>query len=559
MLQVQNLRKAYGAAPVLADASFIINDGEHIGLIGPNGVGKSTLLRCIVGAETPDDGVIVRSPPDLSLGYLAQALDAGDQTLGAVLDAAQADFTVAERALQQASMALADAADLDAALAMYDAALARFEALGGYDREHRATAVADGLGLAEIQRETPVARLSGGQKTRLGLATLLLAEPRLLLLDEPTNHLDVAALAWLEEFVRAYPGAVLVVSHDREFLDRTVTRVLYLDPFTRTIRSYEGGYSDFAATRAREQERQLAAWQDEQEYIQNVSADIRRVKGMAQNIQNGPKRHRDYYGRISAKVARIAKSRERKLEKYLESDERIEKPRQHWHMKLDFGEPPASGRAVLALDQVHFAYPTASTDSAAFELRDLSFDVWHGERVALVGPNGAGKTTLLRLIEGRLTPSAGRVRIGANVRLGVLSQEHETLDPERTLLETALRARPMSETDARTFLHLFLFGGDSVFRKVRECSLGERSRLQLALLVLQGCNLLLLDEPLNHLDIEAREHFEAALDAFEGTIVAVSHDRAFLRNFAERVIEVAAGTIHAIAGGYDDYVRPRHG
>lgn len=558
MLQVQNLRKAYGAAPVLADASFIINDGEHIGLIGPNGVGKTTLLRCIVGAETPDSGVIMRSPPDLSLGYLAQALEAGDQTLGAVLDAAQAEFTAAERALQQASMALADAADLDAALAAYDAALARFEALGGYEREHRATAVADGLGLAEIPRETPVARLSGGQKTRLGLATLLLAEPRLLLLDEPTNHLDVAALAWLEEFVRAYPGAVLVVSHDREFLDRTVTRVLYLDPFTRVIRSYEGGYSDFAATRAREQERQLAAWQDEQEYIQNVSADIRRVKGMAQNIQNGPKRQRDYYGRISAKVARIAKSRERKLEKYLESDERIEKPRQHWSMKLDFGEPPASGRAVLALDQVCFAYPTASTESAPFELRDLSFEVWHGERVALVGPNGAGKTTLLRLIEGRLTPSAGRVRIGANVRLGVLSQEHETLDPERTLLETALRARPMSETDARTFLHMFLFGGDSVFRKVRECSLGERSRLQLALLVLQGCNLLLLDEPLNHLDIEAREHFEAALDAFEGTIVAVSHDRAFLRHFAERVIEVAAGTIHAIAGGYDDYTRLRH-
>ena len=276
------------------------------------------------------------------------------------------------------------------------------------------------------------------------------------------------------------------------------------------------------------------------------------MKGLAQTIQQGPKRHRDHYGRISAKVARIAKSRERKLEKYIESDERIEKPRQHWRMKLDFGDPPPGGRAVLALEHVDFAY---ATGDAPLLLSDVGLEVWHGERVALVGPNGAGKTTLLRLITGQLVPLRGRVRIGTNVRPGMLAQEHETLDPGRTLLEITLRARPMSETDARTFLHMFLFGGDSVFRNVRECSLGERSRLQLALLVLQGCNLLLLDEPLNHLDIEAREHFEAALDAFEGTVIAVAHDRAFLRHFAERVVEVRDGAVRSFAGGYDDYMR----
>ncbi|NWG19027.1 MAG: ABC-F family ATP-binding cassette domain-containing protein [Chloroflexi bacterium] len=554
MLQVQHLHKAYGATSVLADISFIVNDGEHVGLIGPNGAGKSTLLRCIVGAEAPDAGTITRMPPDLSIGYLAQALDASGHTLGDVLDAAQAEFVAAERAVQQASAALANAPDLAAALATYDVELARFEALGGYAREHRAIAVAEGLGLAEMPRDTPVAALSGGQKTRLGLATLLLAEPRLLLLDEPTNHLDIDALAWLEAFVRDYPGAVIVVSHDREFLDRTITRVLYLDPFTRTIRSYEGSYSDFASARDHERTRQLAAWQDEQAYIRAVEADIRRVKGLARTIQQGPKRHRDHYGRISAKVARIAKSRERKLEKYLESDERIEKPRQHWRMKLDFGDPPPGGRAVLALEHVDFAY---TTGDAPLLVSDVGLEVWHGERVALVGPNGAGKTTLLRLITGQLVPLRGRVRLGINVRPGMLAQEHETLDAGRTLLEMALRARPMSETDARTFLHMFLFGGDSVFRNVRECSLGERSRLQLALLVLQGCNLLLLDEPLNHLDIEAREHFEAALDAFEGTVIAVAHDRAFLRHFAERVVEVRDGTVRSFAGGYDDYMRIR--
>ncbi|GAB4200884.1 MAG: ABC-F family ATP-binding cassette domain-containing protein [Roseiflexaceae bacterium] len=549
MLQIHGLRKYYGAAEILADITFLLNDGEHAGLIGPNGAGKSTLLRCIVGQEQPDAGSIVRAPANLAIGYLPQALDAlQGRSVAAVLAQAQGEFSAAEAALQRAADHLSDAANLDTAMAEYDAALARFEALGGYEREHRARAVLDGLGLGDLDQSLPAAVLSGGQKTRLGLAALLLREPDLLLLDEPTNHLDVEALEWLEGFVRSYPRAVLVVSHDRAFLDRTVTRVLYLDGTTRTITSYAGNYSAFAEARAHEHALHLEAWKKQQDYVARVRMDIARLKAQALDVELSTTPHDDPDAKFilsakggSKKVARKARARERKLERYLESDERVEKPRQRWGLKLDFGEPPPGGRAVLRLEDLAFRYPGSGGDAPL--LADVSFEVDYGERVALVGPNGAGKTTLLRLIQGSLTPLGGRVRLGAGVRPGVLAQEHETLDLGRTVLETALGERAMSQTEARNFLHFFLFGGDAVFRRVGECSLGERSRLQLARLVLRGCNLLLLDEPLNHLDIEGREHFEQALDAFEGTVIVVSHDRAFVDSFADRLLEVRDGQV----------------
>jgi ATP-binding cassette subfamily F protein 3 len=543
MLRVHDLFKSHGSTPVLNGISFVLNDGEHAGLIGPNGAGKTTLLRCITGAERPDAGSVVLAPPGLTLGYLPQTFsDLHSRSVGDAIAAGQGEWAAAEAALHQATEALAAAADKQT-LAAYDAALTRFEALGGYARASRAAAVLDGLGLGDIDYNTPVAALSGGQKTRLGLAALLLAEPDLLLLDEPTNHLDIEALAWLEEFVRSYPHAALIVSHDRAFLDRTVTRILYLDPRTHTVTSYPGGYSDFAAAREQERVAQRVAWQDQQLYIRQVERDIRRMKGMAQSIQGGPKRGRDYYGRVSAKVARVARARERKLERYLASAERVEKPRPTWGLKLDFGPPPPGGRAVLRLEDISFAYSGRPP-----LLTGVNLDVTSGARIALVGPNGAGKTTLLRLIEGRLQPATGRVRLGANVRLGVLAQEQETLDPMRTVLQTALAERPMSETEARGFLHYFLFAGDSAFRRVANCSMGERTRLQLALLVLRGCNLLLLDEPLNHLDIDGREHFEAALVTFAGTVIAVTHDRAFLRSWPEQILTVRDGRVHAVTG-----------
>ena len=495
MLQVQHLRKSYGAATILEDVSFVLNDGERVGLIGPNGTGKSTLLRCLTGVETPDRGRIVLAPNGATTGYLPQDFGSGEQRRIAEL----------------------------------------------VDSPH-AGPVLGGLGLAEVPPDTPVRELSGGQKTRLGLATLLLSEPDVLLLDEPTNHLDVEALEWLERFLNAtYAGAVLIVSHDRVFLDATVDRILYLDPESRQLRSYTGGYTAFALARAHERELQADAWRRQQEYVGRVRADIGRLKSEARSIENSTTARQPGLRKFARRKAAVAKSRERKLERYLASDERVERPKQRWPINLQFGPPPPASQALVTLEDVSFTYPGA--DSL---LEHVSFDLRYGQRLALVGPNGAGKTTLLRLISGKLRPDEGRVRLGPSVRLGVMAQEHETLDPSLTVLETVLRERPMSEQDARGFLPAFLFYGDSVFKRVSACSLGERSRLQLARLVLQGCNLLLLDEPINHLDVESREHFEAALDAFVGSVIVVAHDRAFLKSFTRRMLEVRDGSVHFV-------------
>jgi ATP-binding cassette subfamily F protein 3 len=553
MLQVQDLHKSYGAAVVLDGATFILNDGEHAGLIGPNGAGKTTILRIITGRDVPDSGNFVLSPRGARIGYLAQELEGvGKHTVGELIESAQGEIVAAEHAVQRAADALATAPDMEAAMREYDDALARFEALGGYEREHRAAAVLQGLSLADIPPDTPARTLSGGQKTRLGLALLLMREPDVLLLDEPTNHLDVEALEWLEGFVQGYPNSVLVVSHDRRFLDATVTRILYLDPVTRTIKSYEGNYSDFEAARERERESQLEAWRRQQEYVDKVKRDIQEKRNSALAIEKSTTPRNPGVRVYARKKAAIAKSRERKLDRYLASDERVEKPGQSWWLKLDFGPAPAGGRSVLRVEDVSFAYPG---NPPLFE--HASFDVQYGDRVALVGPNGAGKTTLLRLIEGTLQPAGGTIKLGGGVVLGVLAQEQDTLDPTATVLETAMRERPMSETDARTFLHFFLFEGDDVFRLTRECSPGERTRLQLAVLVLRGCNLLLLDEPLNHLDIEGRAHFQAALEAYEGAVIAVAHDRAFLHSYPERVVEVRDGRARVFEGGYEDYLAHR--
>src|SRR5262249_38859532 len=386
-------------------------------------------------------------------------------SLGEVVAAARVDVLQAERDLQAAAEALATTSDVDAALARYDAVQARFEALGGYEHERRVAAVLQGLGLGGVDPATPVAVLSGGQKTRLGLAALLISEPDLLLLDEPTNHLDVEALAWLEDFVRGYPHAVLIVSHDREFLDRTVTRILYIDPDTRMVQSYSGNYSDFAAAREHERDLQAAAWHEQQAYVQHTESNIRRGQGPRKSTQRGPRRAGDFYGRGSEKVARLGKVRTRKLERYIASDERVEKPREHWGLKLDFGPPPPSGRAVVRLEDVSFGY---AGQPPLFS--EVTLGVRYSERIAVVGPNGAGKTTLLRLIAGQMSPQTGTVRLGVNVRLGVMAQEQDTLDLQRTVLQTVLQEHAMSETEARHFLHCFLFGGDSVFRTVGACS-----------------------------------------------------------------------------------------
>ncbi len=544
MFIASQITRRFGPDLILDRVQLTINRGDRVGLVGPNGAGKSTLIRILVGLDRPDAGSVSRTPPDLRIGYLPQALlDLEAGTVGDVLLDARGTLGSAERKLKELEEALA-APDLDAPaterlLAEYGDAQTAWEAAGGYDRLHRAELIGAGLGVDAFGLQTPVAQLSGGERTRLGLARLLLDEPDLLILDEPTNHLDIEALEWLEEFLKGFPGAMLLASHDRAFLDAVANRILVLDPETHALKAYAGGYSAYDAARLAERERQAMAWQDQQSYVRQVEADIRRIKGQAQGIQQGPKRGRDFYGAISAKVARQAKARERKLEKYLASDERVDKPRQGWGIKLDLAGVDGGSEVVVRAENVDFAYG----DNPPL-LVDASFDLLAEQRVALVGPNGVGKSTLIKLLLGQLEPTAGRLRLSPSANTGYLAQESETLDPRHTVLESLRTVAPWNETESRNFLHRFLFGGDMPHRLVGALSYGERVRLQLARLVAGGSTFLLLDEPLNHLDIPARERFEEALQSFAGAILLVSHDRYFVERFAEEVWELRDGRLH---------------
>ncbi|MHB8644736.1 MAG: ribosomal protection-like ABC-F family protein [Thermomicrobiales bacterium] len=529
MLTVTDIAKAYGDAPILDHISFTLNRGERVGLIGPNGVGKSTLLRIIAGQEAPDRGS-VRLDPAARIGYLAQALQyEPDATIHTVVADALGPARTAVAAIEALGEAIATARGTayEDAMAQYADALDRADRMDAYGVSARLAVVLAGLGLAHLAEETPVAILSGGQKTRLGLARLLLIQPDVLLLDEPTNHLDITVLRWLQTFVREYPGAALIVSHDRAFRDALVTSILELDGVTHTVTAYPGTYTDYAEERARRAAKLQDDYRRQQEQIRDVQANIRAVAGHAMRTERATQN--DHLRRLSKKVARTAKVRERKLEKLLESEEKIERPTRQWHLKLDFGATPRGGQRVLTLEDIskQFDGHTLFTGVEA--------EIRHGERVALLGPNGSGKTTLLRIISGALAPDTGVARTGANVRPGNFAQEQEGLDPAESVLDAVRAVAPMAETEARNFLHFFLFAADAVFQPVGTFSYGERARLVLARLVLSGVNFLLLDEPLNHLDIPAREQFEAALENFNGTILAVVHDRYFVQRFAERI------------------------
>ena len=544
MLHVRNITHWFGDLKVLDQVSFTLNRGQRAGLIGPNGCGKSTLLKIISGELAPDQGHAQRSPASLRLGYLPQALDFPPAaTVGDVLAAAQGERVSVETRLALAAeqVAAAGNGELAAALAEYDRALAEFEALGGGALHAEADAVLAGLGLADVSQERPVQALSGGQKTRLGLARLLLSQPDLLVLDEPTNHLDIRALAWLEDYLADYGGAILLVSHDRAFLDRTVTTILALDGVTHSLREHPGNYSDYALAMDRSLEKQWAAYQEQQVRVQRLTASIRKLSGKAQNIENETIHF--YWRRIAKDLARRAVVQKRRLERMLESEELVEKPSLTWKMKLEFPDMARSGQDVLQIEDLSVGYGERAV------LERVSLHLSYGERAALIGPNGAGKTTLLRCITGELQPWAGQVRLGKGVRLGYMAQEQETLDPAATPLTLLRAAAPLNETEARSFLHYFLFAGDEVFTTVGQLSFGERSRLALALLASRGCNLLLLDEPINHLDIPSRESFERAMARFEGTVLAVVHDRYFIERFATTLWIVENGTVETMAGG----------
>jgi ATP-binding cassette subfamily F protein 3 len=539
MLQVNHISKAYGDDAILEDVSFVLNPGDRVGLVGPNGCGKTTLLRIIVGQEQPDRGTVHTSPADVTVGYLAQALEfEPGATVGDVMRQAVEGLHEAERQVEALAqhMSVAESDDeLGRLMDEYADALARFEAAGGYGVSHQVDAVLAGLGLDAVDQATPVAILSGGQKTRLGLARLLQTRPQLLLLDEPTNHLDIEALEWLEGFLAGYDGAVLIVSHDRTLLDRTVRTILELDPLTHTVTVYPGNYSEYWQAKERELENQWAAYKDQQERVARLEQEIQGLAGHARRIERGTLHY--HYRKIAKGLARRSVVQQRRLERMLESEERVEKPARTWEMKLAFEGTPPSGKDVLLLEDLALGYD----GQPLFSSVDLTLR--QGERVALVGPNGSGKTTLLRGIVGQVVPLAGRMRLGAGVVVGYYSQEQEGLDGASTPFEEIRRVAPLGETEVRRFLHYFLFSGDDVFVPVESLSFGERARLALAKLVAAGCNLLLLDEPINHLDIPSRERFEQGLAAFEGTVLAVVHDRYFIQRFATGLWSVERGTV----------------
>jgi ATP-binding cassette subfamily F protein 3 len=533
MLTVHQLYKSYNISPILENISFSVNAGERVGLIGPNGSGKTTLLRILAQQEKPDSGHVSLSPGNLRVGYLAQGFHPNpEQTLNDVISQYAGDPEALEAEISSLAMALAENPEQLALQVAYDRALHQ---LSQYDPGRVATLL-DALGLSHLPLDQPVAQLSGGQKTRLMLACVLMEDPNLLLLDEPTNHLDIEMLEWLESWLGRFPGGVLIVSHDRTFLNRTATKIIDLDPEKHTVREYAGNYTDYLEQYLTEKEKQMSAYKDQVYEIRRIRQDIARTKEQARQNEMGTKD--SSARRYAKKVAAKAKSRERKLERFVDSDERVEKPKQSWQMKLAFENMPHLGQDVLNLDNLSVGYEPEQP-----LLCHLNQRVKAGQRIVLTGPNGCGKTTLLRTIVGRLAPLSGRAHLGASVNLGYMSQEQELLDPASNALDTIRAAAPLNQTDARSFLHFFLFSGDDPLRPIQALSYGERARLALALLVARGSNFLLLDEPINHLDIPSRERFEQALTHFEGTILAVVHDRYFIERFATEIWWAEEGRI----------------
>lgn len=529
ILSCQNISKAFVENQVLKNVSFHIEDHEKAAIVGINGAGKTTLLRIIVGEMTPDDGQVVLAK-DKTLGYLAQnsTVDTS-HTIYEELLSVKADLLRLEEKIRECEndMKHADGDALEDLMKQYTSLTHAFETGGGYLYRSELVGVLKGLGFTEDEFSKPVATLSGGQKTRVALGRLLLQNPDLIILDEPTNHLDMTSIAWLETYLLNYKGAVLIVSHDRYFLDRIAGKVIEIDQSKAT--TFMGNYSDYAV---KKEQLRVAAWNA----YMNQQRDIKHQEEVIEKLKSFNRE----------KSIKRAESREKMLDKI----EVIEKPSEvRTDMKLTLTPRILSGNDVLTVEHL-----SKSFDSHKL-FTDVNFEIKRGEHVAIIGDNGSGKTTLLKILNGLVPADQGTFRLGSNVEIGYYDQEHHVLHSEKTLFEEISDDYPyLNNTQIRNVLAAFLFTGEDVFKRISDLSGGERGRVSLAKLVLSNANFLILDEPTNHLDIMSKEILEDALKGYEGTILYVSHDRYFINRTAHRILDLTEGQFISYVGNYDYYL-----
>ena len=520
VLKISGLSKSFGIKTVFENVSFEVRSGERIGLVGANGAGKTTLLKCIMGAEEPDKGSVKASDGAI-IGYLRQDFNYTSHTIREEMEDAWKDVLYYKDRMETLARELESSKSDEKLVEAYGRAEARFEFLGGYDYESTTRKILTGLGFSDDDWDRDIHSFSGGQKVRINLAAAFVRHPDFLLLDEPTNHLDMGMLEWLEEYLRSYKGGILMISHDRYFLDGAATGIIDLE--NHHIRSFRGGYTRYMETKENQDRAYEKAYEKQQEHIKETEEYIRRYKAG-----------------IKAKQARGRQSQLNRLV-------RLEKPVHQASLRFHFDPPQECADKVLDVLRVEGSY------GSHILFKDLTIHIKKGETVGLIGPNGAGKTTILKMITGEKRPDTGFIQLGNNVKMGYYSQEQERLHPKLTVLDEVRDTFNFGEKEARNILGMFLFRGDDVFKTVGMLSGGEKARLSLLCLFLEKPNFLILDEPTNHLDIPTREIMEDAIEAFGGTCLVVSHDRYFLDKVADRILELDHGKLTEYLGNYSYY------